>query len=145
MICCRMFCILMLFAGGLAVLSCGNAKIDTAEKLAEQLKENGVAFTSQGQANNVPRPPRVNIDEAIELTGPQLHVEVLRIDEEESRKMFTMAIAFVGMADKLAVQKTEQSLQDRPKIYSHDTLIVVVREEPRDGLVQEAMQSIFKE
>jgi hypothetical protein len=75
---------------------CKNSKIDTAQKLADALKKQGIIFQAIEEGET--KLPKV--DEIIVLTGDSLRVEILRIEDETSYKTAVFAVRLRLKFDK---------------------------------------------
>ena len=117
------------------ILGCGT-KIDTAEKLAVALKRQGVNYQTIEQVDA--KHPKV--DEAIAIKGANLWVEILRIEDEKTYKLFMGMGLFLFAVEK----KVEKDLPDMPvNMLSKKPFVIVIRQEPEEGAIKEALNRIF--
>ena len=100
---------------------CGRG-VDTANGLATALKRNGIEY-------QVIEPvdfddfSHAKIDEAIALKGDNLWVEILRIEDEKTYKLFVVSWLLLGAAET----KVQQRLPGRPDIYSKRPFVIIIR------------------
>ncbi len=129
---------LVLFVMILGV-GCGRG-VDTANGLATALKRNGIEYrVIEPVDSNEFR--YAKIDEAIALKGDNLWVEILRVEDEGTYKLFVASWLLLGAAET----KAQQRLPGRPDIYSKRPFIIIVRKEPQKGGVREVLKRILPE
>ncbi|MFC1739318.1 hypothetical protein ACFL1G_09760 [Planctomycetota bacterium] len=131
--------LLVTMAGLLSCVLSGCGKdIETVEELAEELKKEGMQYTSI-ERKSAPGLKYGRIDEAFVLQGEELNVEIYRIEDRRTYK------AFAGVALLLAVaeRKTGEPLPDKPKLYSKKPFVIVVRREPETGCIKDVLDNIF--
>ena len=131
-------CGLVLFVMILGV-GCGRG-VDTANGLATALKRNGIEYQVI-EPVDVSEFRYAKIDEAIALRGDNLWVEILRIEDEKTYKLFVGSWLLLGAAER----KVQQRLPGRPDIYSKRPFIIIVRKEPQKGHVKEVLKRILPE
>ncbi len=118
---------------------CGRG-VDTANGLATALKRNGIEY-------QVIEPvdfddfSHAKIDESIALKGDNLWVEILRIEDEKTYKLFVVSWLLLGAAET----KVQQRLPGRPDIYSKRPFVIIIRKEPQKGHVKEVLKRILPE
>jgi hypothetical protein len=114
------------------------AKPQTAAELAAALQRQGISVANQAPAA-LPKMRYGRIEEGVTLTGDNLSVDIIRIEDERTYK------AFLGMGTLLAVaeQKTGERLPQRPEIYSQKPFVIVVRQEPTPGQVKRALDAVL--
>ena len=116
----------------------GAQKPQSAADLAAALQRQGVTVANQAPAK-LPKMQYGRIEEGITLTGENLSVDIIQIEDERTYK------AFLGMGAILAVaeQKTGERLPQRPDIYSQKPFVIVVRREPTPGQVKQALEAVL--
>ena len=119
--------------------ACGLQRINTAEALAEALKAEGIEYLTL-EPTKAPRMAYAKVDEAIAIKGENLSVEILKITDSRTYKLFLKAGVFLFAVEK----KVEKDLPGMPAtMLSKKPFILVVREEPEPGTVKEALNRIF--
>ncbi len=120
-------------------VGCGKG-VNTANGLATALKRNGIEYqVIEPVDSNEFR--YAKIDEAIALKGDNLWVEILRIEDEKTYKLFVVSWLLMGAAET----KVQQRLPGRPDIYSKRPFVIIVRKEPQKGHVKEVLKRILPE
>jgi hypothetical protein len=80
------------------------------------------------------------VDEAIALKGENLWVEILRIEDERTYKLFMGMGLFLFAVEK----EVGKDLPDMPaNMISKKPFVIVVRQEPEKGAIKEALNRIF--
>jgi hypothetical protein len=121
------------------VLTIGCGKIDTAEKLAAALKRKGVDYQTI-EPLEAPKGRFAKVDEAVALKGENLWVEIFRIEDQRTYKLFVGAGAFLFTVEK----KIEKDIPDLPvTMLARKPFVIVVREEPVKDHVKQALNRIF--
>lgn len=121
----------------LALLACRSDGIDTAAKLADALKEAGIAWSQSGPIERGRiKPPRA-IDEAILLEGEDLRIEVYRVENE---KWFKTAALGLTLRRSYEPEDSENALVD---VFVRHPFLVAVSEEPSEYEVREALRRIL--
>lgn len=124
-----------------AVLILGCGKIDTAEKLAAALKRKGIDYHTI-EPVDAPAGRFAKVDEAIALKGDNLWVEILRIEDQRTYKLFLGSAVFLFAVEK----KADKDLPGMPvNVLSKKPFLLVVREEPEKDTVKQALNKIFPE
>ncbi len=127
---------LFVFTTYILLFSCSkSSKIDTAEKLANALKKQGVIFQSIEEGDTKLR----KVDEITVLTGDSLRVEILRIEDETAYKTAVFAVRLRLKFDK-EKEGDENKLQD---IFYKKPFLVMIYQEPETGIVNRALNKIF--
>ena len=113
-------------------------RITTATHLAKALKGEGVSYTS---TERLPQPEsgRFRFDEAIALVGEELRVEIIRIEDQRIYDIAKSAGVILLLAEAVAGQK----FPGKPALYYRQPFIVVVRQEPVQGGVLEALDQLM--
>ena len=120
-------------------VGCGKG-VNTANGLATALKRNGIEYqVIEPVDSNEFR--YAKIDEAIALKGDNLWVEILRIEDEKTYKLFVVSWLLMGAAET----KVQQRLPGRPDIYSKRPFVIIIRQEPQKGHVKEVLKKILPE
>ena len=122
----------------LLLLGCGTgSNIDTVAKLADALKEQGLAWKTMDELDRGRVKPKRAIQEAYELAGDGLVVEVYRVEDETFFKT-----AAVGLVMRAGYEPgdSENALVD--VCVSHPFLLAVV-EEPKEQAVRKALSRVF--
>lgn len=120
-------------------LSC-EKRVTTVTDLASAIKRNGIHYHTTAPVD-LSAFRYAQIDEALALTGDNLRVELFRINNEKTYKLFLGSCLLLAAAEA----KTQQRLPGRPDIYSKRPFIIIVREEPRKGEVKKTLDKIFSE
>ena len=113
---------------------CGREPFETVYDLAAALEEQGVAPTVTETAAL----PRVQAG-GMRLLGPDLDVELYRIEDERERKLAVTAAVLVA-----GTQKRMPGVEPlRP--YLREPFLILVRSEPQAGAVEAALRRVFEE
>jgi len=124
----------LLVLGGCA----SSQKPQTAAELAAALQRHGITVVEQKPAA-LPKMQYGRIEEGITLTGENLSVDIIRIEDERTYKAFVGMGAVLGAAER----KTGERLPLRPDIYSQKPFVIVVRQEPTPGQVKQALDAVL--
>jgi len=118
----------------MAACGCGHGEPETIDELAAALQAEGVAYDVAETAAL----PRIKSD-GLRLTGPGLKVEVFRIERERDMKLAVTAVTMVAVLGERDV--------GAPKVkpYVRRPFVIVVRNEPEEGLVKGALSRVFGE
>jgi hypothetical protein len=119
-------------------VNCQNKGIDTAMKLSEALKKEGINYQTIEEVEI--KLKYAKIDEEIALKGDDLWLQMFRIEDERSYKTSVTALMF-----RLAMEKEIENEQaDKVKdIFIKKPFIVMIMQEPADGVVRQALNKIF--
>ena len=116
----------------------GIGGIGTVDALADALAAKGLAF-------NVKEPLEVRpmesgtIDEAIVLKGKGLIVELYRIEDEKTFKMFRGSQGIADLAERLKAR----TLPTKSGVHSKMPFVIVVKLEPADDPVERALDRVL--
>lgn len=122
----------------LACTACNSKPtINNAADLTAQLQRSGLNIESQEQLPK-PKGRHFRWDEGVGLNGPDLRIEIIRIDDE---KIYKIAVS-AGVIIALGENEAGQRFPGRPDIYYSQPYMIVVRQEPQKGQVQAALQEI---
>ncbi len=127
------------FVAGLAGFGCDTATpINGVDDIADALVKRGLNVESREQ---VPKPTgrHFRFDESIALNGPDLRVEIIRINDEKVYKIARSAGVIIALGESVAGQR----FPGRPDLYLSQPYMIVVRQEPQPGQVQAALQEIL--
>jgi hypothetical protein len=127
---------LCIFVICILLFGCGKTnKIDTAEKLANALKKQGVIFNSVEEGETKLR----SVNEILVLTGNSLRIEILRIENETAYKTAIFAVSARLKFDK-NTEDGEDKLQD---VFYKKPFLVMIYQEPETGIINRALNKIF--
>lgn len=115
-----------------AALGCGRHGPQTSAELVAALKAEGVAY----DVAETTALPTIRSD-GLRLKGDSLDVEVLRIEKEGELRAAVAAVALVTGLEGEGVGAPE--LQS----YVFKPFLIIVRREPQEGQVGEALKRIF--
>jgi len=115
---------------------CRPCGIDSAVKLADALKNEGIGWETTGAVEPARKPPR-GVKEAIALQGDRLLLEIYRVEDE---KLFKMAAVAVGLRRGVESGKSEGALVDA---LARRPFIIAVILEPEPGSVRRAFGRLF--
>lgn len=121
------------------IAGCGSGvTIDSADDIGDALEREGLIVESR---EPVPQPKsrHVRFDETIALNGPELRVEIIRINDERVYKIARS----MGVIFALGENAAGQRFPGRPDLYMSQPYMIVVRQEPESGQVQAALQKIL--
>ena len=119
---------------------CGAAKTpSTVQDLADALRAGGVTYQSTGRSELPAKVKHARIDESLVLAGENLNVEILRIEDERTFKLFRSSVMLLIAAEA----KVGQALPGRPPVYVHRPFVVIVRQEPQAGQVKAALSRVW--
>ncbi len=125
----------------LLVWSCGGGRVDTAVKLAQALKQEGIRFDGiydvERERNKMSR----LVDEAVSLEAESVWVEIFRIENEKYFNMAAMAVGLRRGVEKSMSEEVEDKLVDS---YVRRPFVVMVMQEPEPGAVRAALERIFE-
>jgi hypothetical protein len=131
--------LLVTIAGLMSVFLSGCSKdIDSVDKLLEQLKKQGIVYTSTERIS-LRGFKHARVEEAVSLQGEELDVEIYRIEDRRTYKAFGGMVLLLAAAE----HKTGEPLPERPQLYSKRPFVIVVRREPETGCVKEALVNVF--
>ena len=125
----------------LAVMTVGceaGVAINGVDDIANVLENRGIAVESR---EPLPKPEgkHFRFDEAIALNGPELRVEIVRIDDEKVYKIARSAGVIIALGEYSAGQR----FPGRPDLYMSQPYMIVVRQEPTPGQVHAELQKIL--
>jgi hypothetical protein len=126
---------IVFIVGVTSIFNCGKKEIDTAQKLADALKKEGVKYQSFEQVETKLR----KVNEVIALTGDSLRIEILRIEDEMAYKTAVVAALFRLKFDK-DKEDAENKLQD---VFYKKPFLVMIKQEPAKGEIKQALNKIF--
>lgn len=133
--------IILLLAASLLSTDCsGRPRLTTASDVAAALQTEGLPFTSQAAAS-LPKMRYGRIDEGLTLRGENLSVDIIRIEDERTYKAFLGMGALLGAAEA----KTGDRLPGRPDLFTYRPFVIVVRSEPKPGMVRSALKAVLGE
>lgn len=128
-----------LVALSLLAAACNTApRIDTVDDLATALKDHGIAFdtTEPIDFSNL---RFARIDEGVTLTGENLHVELLRIEDERTFNLASGASAFLAfLADNAG-----ENFPRPPEVIARQPFVAIVRNEPEPGAIKRVLDELL--
>lgn len=110
----------------ITVSACTSApRIVVVDDLVAQLRNAGIRIDTQGPA---PRPTGqyFRFDEGVRVKGPNLFLDILRIEDRHVFDIAKSAGAILALADASAAQP----IPDNPAVYARHPFVVIVREQP---------------
>ena len=126
------------------VITAGCAKdngAQTADELASALERNGVTY-------HVKKPISTSnlryatIDEAVALEGDNLRIEIFRIEDQRTYEMFAGSAIML----KAVEREADQAIPGLPpSTFSRKPFVIIIRQEPEQGQVRQALTRIFGE
>ncbi len=131
---------LLVLLGSVCLAGCGgsSSKLETAEDLAQALKDRGVAWETSSDIS-LGSMEYAKIDEGIVLEGEGLSVEILRITDRRTYNIMSKAATFIGaMGDEL-----DDSAVQPPDLYRSEPLVIVIRKEPQPGQVVSILEKLL--
>lgn len=126
------------------VITVGCAKDNgaaTADELADALERNGVTYNSK-KPISTSNLRYATIDEAIALEGNNLKIEIFRIEDQRTYEMFAGSALMLKAVEKEAGQAIPGL---PPSTYSKKPFVIIIRQEPEQGHVRQALTKIFGE
>lgn len=135
----------------------GNGEKDvpaTVSELADALCAAGLQGAKQAPAN-LPKMRRARIDASTALADEGLRVEIVKITDERTWKAFLGASMLMAgtdgnMFDVMKRQNPDPSASPPApapehvlRVYPAPPFVVLVREEPQDGLVERAFEQVY--
>ena len=126
------------------VVTVGCAKdngAQTADELADALERNGITY-------HVKKPISTSslryatIDEAVALEGDNLKIEIFRIEDQRTYEMFAGSAVMLKAVEREAGQSIPGL---PPSTYSKKPFVIIIRQEPEQGQVRQALTKIFGE
>lgn len=124
-----------LFGLGICLLlvgGCGRGGVGSVEELAEALRQHGVAYdVSETAALAQLRAG------GIRLMGENLKLEIYLVDDEKDMKLAATAAALAAMGQSKVAGASPL------KAYVRKPFLIIVRQEPVEGQVRAALESVF--
>ena len=121
-----------------ACVAPGPDKPTNTAELGAELKKSGVAWDSTAPAPQ-PKGGRVRFDEAVILKGVDLWVELIRIDDKRIYDLAESASQLLTISEAVA----GQPFPGKPKVYTRQPFLVIVRQEPAEGSVLAALNEVM--
>ena len=119
-------------------INCQKKGIDTALKLAEALKKEGINYQTIEEVEI--KLKFAKIDEEIALKGDDLWLQMFRIEDEKSYKTSVTAVVLrLGLEKEIEGEQTDK-VKD---IFIKKPFLVMIMQEPEDGVVKQALNKIF--
>jgi len=135
-------CYILFILGLVVTIGCAKDNgAQTADELASALERNGITY-------HVKKPISTSnlryatIDEAVALEGDNLKIEIFRIEDQRTYEMFAGSAIMLKAVEKEAGQ-TIPGLP--PSTYSKKPFVIIIRQEPEQGHVRQALTKIFGE
>jgi len=124
----------------IAIPGCGLqfSRPTTAAGLAEALAKRGIAYERTEPAK-MPQGKHFRFDEGIVLIGPELWVEILRIEDDRVFDVARRAGPLLTIAEAVA----EREFPGKPELYARDPFLAIVRQEPAPGTVLGALNRVL--
>ncbi len=113
-------------------------KIGTAQELAHALKQKGVQF-QKIEPLDTSKLKSARPEEAIALKGDELWIEIFRIEDKRTFKLF----AATGMMLAGVEANAKKPIPGKPDAFIRRPFVILVRQEPEKGAVKHALMKIF--
>ncbi len=126
------------------IITVGCAKdngAQTADELANALQRNGITYQVK-KPISTSNLRYATIDEAVALEGDNLKIEVFRIEDQRTYEMFAGSAVMLKAVEREAGQPLPGL---PPSTYSRKPFVVIIRQEPEQGQVRQALTRIFGE
>ena len=121
------------------IVNCGKKGIDTAEKLANALKNQGVNYQVIEKVRH--KMEFAKIDEAIALKGDSLWIEIFRIENPKSYNLGVQAVQMRLIVENKMKVEPEDKIEDA---FFKRPFIIVIKQEPEKGFTKQVlMNKIF--
>jgi hypothetical protein len=130
--------IILLFTANLIIINCGKNKIDDIGKLSLKLQDQGLKIISE-ETIDISSLTHATIDEAILLRGEKLELEVYRIEDSRTFKLFVGSGVLISIAEQEGGGVSDIS----KKMWFKEPFIVLIEKEPRKGIVEDALNEIL--
>jgi hypothetical protein len=125
--------------GLLSLTACAlQPRIETLDDLTKALKNNGIQYDSTSPLD-FSGMRFAQIDEGVRITGKDLHVELLRVEDDRTFKVVSGAGTLLGALDKTL----EDTPADPPEVITRRPFVVVVRAEPEPGQVRRVLDRVL--
>ncbi|MHC4480872.1 MAG: hypothetical protein ACYS1C_07890 [Planctomycetota bacterium] len=115
-----------------ACAACGRGRPQSVKSLAAGLREQGLRYEVSETASL----PKIRC-EGLRLLGPELEVEIFRIDNDDHLELVAKAAGLASAAQALAREAHPVRTHVRAPY------LIVVRREPADGQVAAALSRLF--
>lgn len=112
---------------------------ETAQELADALNRHGIGYT-EAEPLDFSGMRFAKIDEGLRLTGEDLRMEILRIEDPRTFEMASSA----GFLLRLFDDQINESL-GAPDMFVSKPFVVIIRQEPEPGETRRALQVILPE
>jgi len=121
-----------------SIIGCGGA--NSVDDIAQVLLKGGLKYDATEKVDTS-KMGYARIDESIALVGPGIRVEILKISDEKTFKIFVS----IGMLAKRVDGQSPLRLKGIPKnLYTKRPFVVIVRDEPIEGQVKSILTEYFK-
>ncbi len=110
----------------------------TAQDLARSLDRRGIAF-ERTEPLDFATMRFAKIEEGLRLTGEDLRIEILRIEDPRTFEVASSA----GFLLRLFDDPGAEGALGAPEIYAAKPFVVVIRQEPEPGKTRRALQAIL--
>jgi len=114
------------------------AQPKTVNEFIAALAQAGVTYESTA-AVDLSKLRHAKVSEAVKLTGPDLNVEIWRIDDQRTFK----ALVGSGVLLTAAQLKVGQALPGKPDLYAKQPFAVIVRQQPEGAPVTKALERLM--
>jgi len=122
----------------IVMTACAMPRPTTAQGVADGLEANGISYDSIQQAKK-PEGRHFRFDEGIVLVADDLWVEIIRIEDERT---FGIAEDASGLF-KITEAVVGRELPGKPELYTRQPFLIIVRQEPEQGQVLEALNEVL--
>lgn len=121
----------------LLILSACRQPVESAVDVVVALQERGLHVEETRALH--PRFRYAKIDEGLTLSGDQLQVDILRIEDEKTYELALQARGLMAAVGEAA----DTDVLEPPEFYSRKPYIIVIRQEPEDGQILAILQKIL--
>jgi hypothetical protein len=123
----------------LGLMGCGApASYSTVDELLNGLQAKGLQFDERGPVP-MPQGRHFRFDEGLRVSGADLWVELIRIDDPKVFDIAKSASALLVIAEASAGRE----LPGKPEIHTRQPFLVVVRQEPTPGHVSAILNAVL--
>ena len=121
----------------LVTLSACQQPVESAVDVAVALQEQGVTVDETRALNSNFR--YAKIDEGLSLSGDQLQLDILRIEDDKTYELALQARGLMAAVGEAA----DTEVLAPPEFYSRKPYIIVIRQEPKDGQIVAILEKIL--
>jgi hypothetical protein len=125
---------------GLVLISACTAAspIETVEDLIKALENKGISFETADRID-LSGMAFAQIDEGVRLTGNELRVEILRVEDDRTFQI----VSSMGSLLKILNEKLGDAPIEPPDVITRHPFVVVVRAEPEPGRIRGILDRVL--